>query len=466
MPYYSWTAIEFLSEYQAGNISAADFLTETLRTIAAQEPTVQAWEYLDPDGAQKQARILDRQSTDCLKPLQGVPIAVKDIFATADMPTGWGTPIHQGTMRGYDAAVVEKLRRAGAIILGKTVTTEYATARPGKTHNPHRRNHTPGGSSSGSAAAVASGMAPLAIGTQTMGSILRPAAYCGVIGFKPSFGSISRSGVMPVCRELDHVGVFARTVADIQLLCSVLAVSDGRDPDCCGNPGLQYWTRYRTPYWTRHWTRSPAEPQQNNSVPLSADRPLRPIRLALWKTPFWDLIEPETQQHFHSCATRLTDSGVDIEAIETPAAFADCNEDTQTLMAVGLAVHHGEDYDRHCDRLSAKLRAWIERGRQTSGIEYGRVRQKTIEFSRALASIFANYDAILMPVTTGTAPANLGDTGSPVLCIFATLCGLPAISIPAGLAGNGLPLAVQLVGQRYGDRSLLQIADKIQMRLQ
>ncbi|WP_088889004.1 amidase [Leptolyngbya ohadii] len=457
MTHHPFTAVEFLAEYRSGKISAEDFLTQTLQTIAEQEPAVQAWEYLDPEAALKQSRILDSQSTNRLKTLQGIPIAVKDIFATADMPTGWGTPIHQGTMRGYDAAAVEKLRQAGAIILGKTVTTEYATARPGKTRNPHQPNHTPGGSSSGSAAAVASGMVTLAIGTQTMGSILRPAAYCGVIGFKPSFGSISRYGVMPVCRELDHVGIFARTVSDIQLLCSVLAAPDGRDPDCCGNPGLQ------------HWLKSPAEPDRSNPIHSASDRPLRPLRplrLALWKTPFWQLIELETQQHFLDCATQLTDSGVEIEAIETPSAFADCYEDTQTLMAVGLAVHHGQDYDRHFDQLSPKLRAWIERGRQTSGIDYGKARQKTVAYSTALAPIFSNYDAILMPVTTGPAPADLEDTGSPIFCTFATLCGLPALSIPAGRAANGLPLAVQLVGQRYNDRTLLQIANEIYPRLQ
>ncbi|HEY9647569.1 MAG TPA: amidase, partial [Chroococcidiopsis sp.] len=329
---------------------------------------------------------------------------------------------------------------AGAVIMGKTVTTEYAAARPGKTGNPHNLNHTPGGSSSGSAAAVAAGMVPVAVGSQTLGSILRPAAYCGVLGFKPSFGTISRHGVMSVCRELDHLGLFARTVTDLQRVSAVLAVPDLRDPDCCGNAALQSGTE-----------------QPVDSAPP---------RLALWTTPFWPQIDPRTQQHFLNCAALLEQSGAAIAPIQLSADFADCYDDAQTLMSVGLAVNHGGDYDRHGDQLSPKLRDWIERGRQTTAIAYGRARQRTVDYSVALSAIFADYDAILMPVTTGPAPATRDDTGSPVLCALATLCGLPAISIPAGTADNGLPLAVQLMGKKYGDRDLLQIADWLHLRLQ
>jgi Asp-tRNA(Asn)/Glu-tRNA(Gln) amidotransferase A subunit family amidase len=442
------TATEALEAMQTGKISACDLLTQSLDTIAHQEPDVQAWEYLDRAAALKQAQLLDSgyPAGQPAGTLQGIPIAVKDIFATRDMPTGWGTPIHQGAMLGYDAAVVERLQTAGAIIVGKTVTTEYATARPGKTRNPHNFNHTPGGSSSGSAAAVAAGMVPLALGTQTMGSILRPAAYCGVLGFKPSFGSISRYGAMPVCRELDHVGIFAQTVADVQLLCSVLAGPDGRDPDCCGNPSLQ---RLRLESSDRYAPR------------------LASPRLALWKTPFWHRIEPETQQRFLDCAALI--QGVeqaDITFIDLPSEFATYYEDTQTLMSIGLAVNHGRDYNAHADQLSAKLREWIERGRQTMAIDYGNIRQRTVEYSVVLTKVFAEYDAILTPVTTAPAPANLEDTGSPILCTLSTLCGLPAISIPAGKTANGLPLAIQMIGQKYGDRTLLQIADWLHTLLQ
>lgn len=447
------TATQAAKQFQPQGIM--NLILENLEAIAHREPVVQAWEFLDPAIVADQVRRLEQNrleqdSSGRSLPLGGVPIAVKDIFATAEMPTGWGTPVHQGRMLGYDAAVVERLRSAGAIILGKTVTTEYATARPGKTRNPHNPNHTPGGSSSGSAAAVAAGMVPLALGSQTLGSILRPAAYCGVLGFKPSFGSISRYGAMPACRELDHIGVFAHTVADLQLLCSVLAVPDGRDPDCCGNTALQ----------------NPAEPGTENlfqNVNLGQKRsPV--IRLALWQTPFWNLIEPEIQQRLLDCARILEQSGAIVSPIELTPEFADWFEDAQTLMSVGLAVHHGADYDTHFEQLSPRMRKWIERGRQVRAIAYGKIRQKTVEYSLALTQIFAEYDAILMPVTTGTAPASLEETGSPILCAISTLCGLPAISIPAGRAANGLPLAVQLMGQRWGDRDLLQVADWVHQR--
>jgi len=428
------TATAALKAIHAGKISAPDLLAQTLEAIARQEPAVQAWEYLDSAVALQQAERLDNRQRggQPLGRLQGIAIAVKDIFATADMPTGWGTPIHRGAMLGYDAAVVAQLRAAGAIIVGKTVTTEYATARPGKTRNPHQLSHTPGGSSSGSAAAVAANMVPLALGSQTLGSILRPAAYCGVLGFKPSFGSISRYGVMPVCRELDHVGMFARTVADLQLLCSVLTMADGRDPDCCGNSALQQ---------------------------LGVESKQSSPKLAYCKTPFWDLIEPETQQRFLDCVALIERASGAIAPIELPPEFATCYEAAQTLMSIGLAVNHGTDYDAAYDQLSPTLRDWIERGRTTSAIAYGSIRQRTVESSLALTKIFAEYDAILTPVTTGTAPANLEDTGSPILCTLATLYGLPAISIPAGMAANGLPLAGQLIGQKYGDRALLHWAD-------
>jgi Asp-tRNA(Asn)/Glu-tRNA(Gln) amidotransferase A subunit family amidase len=245
---------------------------------------------------------------------------------------------------------------------------------------------------------------------------------------------------MPVCRELDHVGCFTRTVADLQLLCSVLAIPDGRDPDCCGNSALQ-----------------------SLSLPLTEEGS---FRLAFCKTPFWPLIEPETQQRFLDCAALIDRAGGTIAPIELPPELANYFEEAQTLMNVGLAVNHGGDYDAHADRLSPKLRQWIEQGRQCTAIDYGTIRQKTVEYGVTLSTLFTEYDALIMPVTTGTAPDNLEDTGSPILCVLSTLCGLPAISLPAGKAINGLPLAVQLMGPRYGDRSLQRIAHWVYSLLQ
>lgn len=236
MTIHTLSATVLAQAIRTRRISCLEAVEACFEQIEQREQAVEAWQYLNPDQVIEQAIAGDRtRATGTpLGPLHGIPVAVKDICATADMPTGWGTPIHAGQQLNYDAAVVARLRAAGAIIMGKTVSTEYALARAGKTRNPHHPNHTPGGSSSGSAAAVADRMVPLALGSQTGGSVLRPAAYCGVLGFKPSFGAISRFGVMPVCRDLDHVGVFARSLADIALLCSVLIGPDGRDPDCTG----------------------------------------------------------------------------------------------------------------------------------------------------------------------------------------------------------------------------------------
>lgn len=428
----------------SAQISAQAIVNQHLERIAQREHEVQAWEYFDPAIVQAQAERIDRLIAQGLDPgaLSGIPIAIKDIFATQEMPTGWGTPIHAGRQRGYDAAVVERLRAAGAVIMGKTVTTEYATARAGKTRNPHHLNHTPGGSSSGSAAAVAAGMVPVAIGSQTVGSILRPAAYCGVVGFKPSFGSISRYGAMPVSRELDHVGIFARTVRDIQLICAELVSLDRRDPDCVG-------------IW-----------QPKSDAVLFSQGGRRSVqKIALIQTPFWHEIDAEAQERLQQSAQAIQAEGIEVIPIDLPDEFSDCLQPVQVLMSAGLAAYHGQDYDQQPEQLSPKLRQLIEQGRCFTAIDYAKARQLTAHYCITLAKILSDQDAILTPVTTGTAPSGLEDTGSPMLCALWTLCGLPAISIPAGKAENGLPLAVQLVGRRMGDADLLEFAAGVRLVL-
>jgi Asp-tRNA(Asn)/Glu-tRNA(Gln) amidotransferase A subunit family amidase len=434
MKFLPLTAVEMVAKFRNRECSIAEFIAALLDHIAEGEPKIQAWEYFDPTLILRQAERLDDWvlNGQSLGALHGVPVAIKDIYATVDMPTGWGTPVHQGTWLGYDAAVVEQLRAAGAIILGKTVTTEYATAGAGKTRNPHHFNHTPGGSSSGSAAAVAAGMTPIAIGSQTLGSTLRPAAYCGVLGFKPSFGSISRFGAMPAHPALDHVGLMAHSVTDLKLLCSVLAIADPRDPDCRGNPALHAVD-------SNHLAHSP--------------------RFALWKTPFWDAIEPEAQQQFLSSCEVIQKSGGTIDSLDLPSEFASAFEATLAMMQVGLAFYHGQDADFQRDYLSPAMQTHLHHGKQHRAVDYLKILQQRDRYRAILAEVFAQYDAILTPVTTGTAPLNSEGTGSPMFCALWTLCGLPAISIPTGQAANGLPLAIQLVGGFYQDRSLLQVAD-------
>jgi Asp-tRNA(Asn)/Glu-tRNA(Gln) amidotransferase A subunit family amidase len=430
MQIYDLDANQGLKRLANGDLSAQQWVEGCLGRIAERESVVQAWQHLDADAALEQAKHLDATASNAspLERLRGIPIGIKDNFATADMPTGWGTRMYDGSMLGYDAAVVERLRAAGAIILGKTVLTEYAIARAGKTTNPHNPAHTPGGSSSGSAAAVAAGMVPLAIGSQTLGSVLRPAAYCGVLGFKPSAGLISRYGLIPISRDLDQVGVFARSINDIALLCSALAAPDGRDPDCLG--GHVDWT---------------------------VDAPSKPPRLALIWTHLWNKIDVEAQERILESTTVLAQAGAEVAEISLPSEFETFFDHTNVLLSAGLAVNHGDDYDNHFELLSPRARQLVERGRGTSSLSYAKARQASISYSIALADILGQFDAIITPAATGTAPYGLDNTGSPIFCALWSMCGLPTISIPAGTAENGLPLAVQLVGQRAGDRQLLGI---------
>lgn len=419
-----------VESFQQGEISAVDLLQAYLKRIRQREPIVGAWEFLDPAHALQQAQRCDaaQAAGESLGALHGIPIAIKDTFATADLPTGWGTPIHAGKQLGYDAAVVERLRAAGAIILGKTVTTEYAIARANKTRNPHNLDYTPGASSSGSAAAVADGMVPIAIGTQMVGSILRPAAYCGILGFKPSFGTISRYGLMPSCRELEHVGIFARSVADIVVTLNVLAAIDPRDPDCYGA----------------------LAPRSPGNIPP---------KLALILEPNGALLEAEAKAALLDSATALTAVGAIVTEISLPPEFAQHFNYIDTLSSASMAANHGTDYDRHADQMSLKLRQVIERGRSLPAITYAQARQAAVHYSLCLSKLLLDVDAILTPVTTSTAPHGLENTGSPIFCAIWTLCGLPAIAIPVRKSSNNLPLGIQLVGARSRDFNLLAIAD-------
>jgi Asp-tRNA(Asn)/Glu-tRNA(Gln) amidotransferase A subunit family amidase len=432
------TASEAISRLTAAEFSSLELAQACLERIGQREKTVAAWQYLDANQVVNQAITCDRTRAAGapLGALQGIPVAIKDLCATADMPTGWGTSIHAGQQLNYDAAVVERLRAAGAIIMGKTVSTEYALARAGKTKNPHHPNHTPGGSSSGSAAAVADRMVPIAIGTQTGGSVLRPAAYCGVLGFKPSFGTVSRFGVMPVCRDLDHVGVFARSLADIALLCSVLMGTDGRDPDCLGA-----------------------------MVPTDLPDLGRSPRLGFVRTSAWHEVEAEAQDALVDSLEMLAQAGATITEVSMPSAWEEYLATIDVLMACGAAVNHGPDYDRHGEAFSPQLRQVIERGRAYGSLAYGAARQAVVNYSVALAPIWAEFDALVTPVTTGPAPEGLHNTGSFKFCGPWTLLGVPALSIPVGRAENQLPLAIQLVVGRGADWHLLAVADWVMAQM-
>ena len=416
-----------------GELTSEEVVRACLARCREVEPSVQAWTFLDEEHALAQARAADEARREGLpvSPLHGIPVGVKDIIDTADMPTENGTVLHQGRTPRKDATVVERLRSAGAVITGKTVTTECAYFAPGKTRNPHNPEHTPGGSSSGSAAAVAAGMVPLALGSQTNGSTIRPAAFCGVYGFKPTHGLIPRHGILALSRTLDHVGLFARSIEDIALLAEELAGYDERDPD------------------TRPRARIPFRA-------IAAEEPPLPPVIAFVKTPVWERAEEETREAFAELVGAL---GCCVEEVELFPSAAEAWDWHRTIMAAEMAANLERDWQRGGDRMSGELRAQIERGREVHAVDYQRALSRIPLVQDSFEELFTQRcDAILTPAAAGTAPKGLTSTGDPSFCTLWTLCGLPAISLPLMRGSNGLPLGVQLVGRRNFDARLLRTA--------
>jgi Asp-tRNA(Asn)/Glu-tRNA(Gln) amidotransferase A subunit family amidase len=430
---YRLPATAAAAAIREGHFSSEDLVTSCLERIEAVDADIEAWAHLDPAHALMQARLADeaRQFGRPLGPLHGVPVGIKDIIDTADLPTEEGTVLHAGRQPDEDAYVVSRLRAAGAVILGKTVTTELAVFHPGKTRNPHNPAHTPGGSSSGSAAAVAAEMVPLALGTQTNGSMIRPASYCGVVGYKPTFGLIPRVGVLEQSPPLDQLGVFARTVEDVALVAEQLIGYDARDPD------------------TRPRARPPL-------LATARQEPPMPPRLAFVKSPVWDQAEADTQAAFAQLVEFLGPER--IEEIDLGAGLNDVVEWHRSVMEADLARSFAREYEVGGDRLSAVLRGMIERGQQVTAVAYNDAVRRVPRINELLDDAFVEFDAILTPATTGPAPAGLDATGSPIFCTLWTYLGTPAISLPLLQGGDGLPLGVQLVSARHDDARLLRNA--------
>jgi Asp-tRNA(Asn)/Glu-tRNA(Gln) amidotransferase A subunit family amidase len=423
-----------------GVISSEQLVEACLARVRETDGRVQAWAFLDADYVLAQARAADqfRLSGQPIGPLHGVPIGVKDIFDTADMPTENGSVLCAGRTPSRDATAVAMLRAAGAVIMGKTVTTEFAYFSPGKTRNPHNPEHTPGGSSSGSAAAVAAEMVPLALGSQTNGSTIRPAAFCGVLGFKPTHGLISRHGVLTLSRTLDHVGLFARTVEDIALLAEQLVGYDERDPD------------------TRPRARIPF-------VEVAAGEPPLPPMFAFVTTPHWERTDEATKEGF---AELIEDLGERVEEIELFPSAAEAWEWHRTIMDAEMAANLAREYESGRDRLSEQLRALIERGREVRAVDYQRAVAQIRPIHESFLELFEQrYDAILTPAAAGAAPKGLASTGDPSFCTLWTLCEMPAVSLPLLQSANGLPIGVQLVGPRDGDARLLRTARWLAVRV-
>ncbi len=427
------SASEAAQRIRDGVLTSEELVQSCLERIRTLEPKVQAWTFLDEEHALAQARAADefKRSGEPIGPLHGVPVGLKDIIDTADMPTENGTVLHKGRTPRDDAAVVAMLRAAGAVILGKTVTTECAYFHPGKTRNPHNPEHTPGGSSSGSAAAVAAGMVPLALGSQTNGSVIRPGAFCGVYAFKPTHGLIPRSGILQLSRTLDHAGFFSRDIDDLALLAEELAGYDDRDPDT--RP------RARVPFQRISREEPPIEPM-----------------LAFVKTPHWDRVSPGAKEAFGELLDALGDR---VEELELFPSASEAWNWHKTIMETEMAANFEREWRLGRDKLSEQLRSLIERGREVRAVDYQRALRGIPQLIDSFDELFMErYDAILTPAAPGSAPKGLGSTGDPAFCTLWTLCGMPALSLPLMQDSGGLPIGVQLVGRRNFDARLLRTA--------
>ena len=426
------SATELAGKIRNGEITSEELVQACLDRIGEFDAVIGAWEHLDPEYALDQAKRADEHRASGLTtgPLHGLPVGVKDIIDTADYPTENGTVLHAGRTPSEDAFLVTRLREAGAVILGKTVTTELAVFSPGKTTNPHDAARTPGGSSSGSAAAVAAFMAPLAVGSQTNGSVIRPAAFCGVYGYKPTLGRISRNSVLAQSHHLDTMGVFARSLEDLALIAEVLMVHDGSDADM----------------------RPTAKPAI--SATLAEAPPIEP-NFAFVRTPVWDKAEDATKDAFRELLDHL---GGQADIIDLPPAFDGAHGTHRTIFCADIARSFAAFHADGKDKLSANLCALIEEGQKTLAVDYNAAVERIAAYNEGLEGIFNNYDAILTPSAPGEAPVGLDSTGDPAFCTIWTLCGTPALNLPLLVGPNGMPLGAQLVSCKGDDARLFRTA--------
>ncbi|MFC4352687.1 amidase [Fodinicurvata halophila] len=426
------SAVELRDRMVRGQLKVEEVAQGYLDRIAEREGEVQAWTWLDSDHVLEQAQALDkyRGTGRATGPLHGLPVALKDIIDTRRIPTENGTVIDEGRVPGDDAYVVERLKAAGAIVMGKTVATELAYRQPGKTRNPHNPEHTPGGSSSGSAAAVAAGMVPLAIGTQTDGSVIRPAAYCGVVGFKPSFGAIPRRGILTQSPSLDTVGVFARTLQDAALLGDCLFGHDEADS-----------------------ATEPTPPPRMLKT-AQADVPVTPM-ITFVRPPGWDEADSQTQMAMKEL-TDLLGQGC-FEAL-LPNVFEEAPTIRERINFAEMAKCYYTYERRGWDQLSEPLRTAMDKGKQIPARDYIAALDWPNVLNAGLAEIFQRCDVLLTPATPTPAPAGLESTGNSVFNGVWTLCGLPVVTIPLLEAENGLPMGVQLIGRKGDDARLLRTA--------
>ena len=430
------TASQASRALRLGEISAVGLVEALLARIAELDPSLRAWVAVDGEGARRAAVQADAQRASGVggeKPLLGVPLGLKDIYDASGLPTTAESPIYAGFVPEQDATCVACLKDAGAIILGKTVTTEFAFVEPPPTRSPWDQAVTPGGSSSGSAVAVATRMCAAAMGSQTAGSTLRPAAYNGIVGFKPSYGRVSRAGIFPLAWTLDTVGILARSVEDAALLLGVMAGHDERDPLASTMPASDY----------------------SNQMVLASTRP---PRIGILRAFLEDRATAEVIAHTAEVVQHLRDSGAEIVRIDSDETFERCFDDHQTIMATEAAAIHRHSHANRASDYGEKMRGLIERGLLIPGVDYLAAQQRRRGFSRQIDRLLDRCDIIVTPATPSVAPRDLSTTGDPSYQTPWTFAGLPTIALPTGLNSNGLPLALQLIGRRFEEGALLGAA--------
>ena len=415
-------------------LSPVELMESLLARVDMFEPNLHVWVTLDPDAALEAARERERELSDTgpRGPLHGIPVGVKDIYYTRGVKTTACSPIYAEFVPDHDATTVSLLKDAGAIVMGKTVTTQFACGDPSPTRNPWNADHTPGGSSSGSAVGVAARMFPTALGSQTGGSVLRPASYNGVVGLKPSFGRISRYGVIPVAWSLDTMGFFTRTVEDAALMLNTLAGHDPKD----------------------HSTSTVLAPDYHGAISTQK----RPPRIGLLRQLFLDSSDDEVWRHTEGSLQRLADAGAEVEEVSVSTDFEALLAAHSVLMSVEAAAVHQRDFTTRPGDYAPKVRGLIEAGMLTPGVAYVQAQRIRRRFRRAMEQAIQGRDVLVTPTTTSPAPRDLTTTGDPVFQSPWTTCGFPTITVPSGLSDSGLPLGIQLASAPFAEETLLSTA--------
>jgi len=445
------------AQIRDGRTTPIELVEHCLELIRRHNDRLHAWVLVDQRGARHAAERLGRREPR--GPLHGIPIGIKDIIDVAGMPTRAGSPLRENHLAAEDAPLVAALRRAGAVILGKTVTVEFACFDPSPALNPWNLQHTPGGSSSGSAVAVATGMCFGALGTQTGGSLVRPASYCGVATCKPTFGALAVEGIVPVSYHLDHPGPMARCVDDLEIMLRCLTAEDITGPPC------------RRPLNGQAQTSPCRRPLNGQAQTPPCRRPLEaeeqaPPRMALIEQFFMEGADRAVREVVEAALEKLRNSGARIET----AAFADGFEQVQPMhrriMAVEAAAFHRRQFAAHRESYGPLIAELLDEGLATSAVGYAEALARQRQYSRRAAELLQGLDALVVPSTETTAPPlSLGSTGSPRFQAPWSVAGLPVVSIPAGLAGDGLPVGVQLVGRRCEETALLRVARWCEQRI-